>query len=148
MLDIQRARWALEKFEKKFNENPSFAASGTVMKQLLDLYKDCKSIDEVMSTRHFDEEHFDGLVEKVKARSGRLGNAQLAMAEHVSRMFSETSPGKSEDVGKDGKKETPEKKEKDETAAAVAPTRAAPEPAPVAPEPALVATAARQQNAP
>ena len=114
MLDIQRARWALEKFENKFNENPSFVASGTVMKQLLDIYKDCKSIDEVMGTRHFDEEHFDGLVEKVKARSGRLGNAQLAMAEHVSRMFSETSPGKSEEAGADGKKETPEKK-KDES---------------------------------
>ena len=120
MLDIQRARWALEKFEKKFNENPTFAASGTVMKQLLDIYKECKSIDEVMSTRHFDEEHFDGLVEKVKARSGRLGNAQLAMAEHVSRMFSETSPGKSEEAVADGEKETPEKKEKDETAAAAA----------------------------
>ena len=61
MLDIQRARWALEKFENKFNENPSFVASGTVMKQLLDIYKECKSIDEVMGTRHFDEEHFDGL---------------------------------------------------------------------------------------
>ena len=122
MLDIQRARWALEKFENKFNENPSFVASGTVMKQLLDIYKECKSIDEVMGTRHFDEEHFDGLVEKVKARSGRLGNAQLAMAEHVSRMFSETSPGKSEEAGADGKKETPEKKEKEETAAAAATT--------------------------
>ena len=122
MLDIQRARWALEKFENKFNENPGFVASGTVMKQLLDIYKECKSIDEVMGTRHFDEEHFDGLVEKVKARSGRLGNAQLAMAEHVSRMFSETSPGKSEENGADGKKETPEKKEKEETAAAAATT--------------------------
>ena len=123
MLDIQRARWALEQFEKKLNDNPSFVASGTVMKQLLDIYKECKSIDEVMGTRHFDEEHFEGLVEKVKARSGRLGNAQLAMAEHVSRMFSETSPGKSEEeVVADGKKETPEKKKKDETAAAAAPT--------------------------
>ena len=119
MLDIQRARWALEKFENKFNENPSFVASGTVMKQLLDIYKECKSIDEVMGTRHFDEEHFDGLVEKVKARSGRLGNAQLAMAEHVSRMFSETSPAKSEEAVADGKEEAPEK-EKDETAAAAA----------------------------
>ena len=87
--DIQRVRWALAKVEEKLNENPNLSVGSTVMKQLLDLYKDCKGIDQLINTRHFDEEHFGGLVEKVKARSGRLGNAQTAMAEHVSRMFSE-----------------------------------------------------------
>ena len=106
--DIQRVRWALAKVEEKFNENPTLAVGNTLMKQIFDLYKDCKSIDQLINTRHFDEEHFDGLVEKVKARSGRLGNAQLAMAEHVSRMFSENghSPKKSE--GADAEKVEPE----------------------------------------
>ena len=111
--DIQRVRWALAKVEEKFNENPSMAVGNTVMKQLLDLYKDCKSIDQLINTRHFDEEHFDGLVEKVKARSGRLGNAQLAIAEHLSRMFSENGLASSEkksgeaDGGKDEPKDAP-----------------------------------------
>ena len=107
--DIQRVRWALAKVEEKFNENPGFAVGNTVMKQLLDLYKDCKAIDQLINTRHFDEEHFNGLVEKVKARSGRLGNAQLAMAEHVSRMFSENGhdPSEKKSGEADGGKDEP-----------------------------------------
>ena len=96
--DIQRVRWALAKVEEKFNENPNYAVGNAVMRQLLDCYKDCKAIDQLLKTSHFEEEHFDGLVEKVKVRSGRLGNAQLAMAEHVNKMFSDqTAPKKCED---------------------------------------------------
>ena len=54
-----------------------------------------------MKTSHFEEEHFDGLVEKVKVRSGRLGNAQLAMAEHVNKMFSDQTVPKRRDADTD-----------------------------------------------
>ena len=105
--DIQGIRWTLSKIEEKINENPSQSLGNTIMKQLYELYKSCKGIDEVLNTKHFDEEHFDGPVEKLKARS--KGNAQMAMAEHVSRMFSENGHASEKPEGAEEKKDEQKK---------------------------------------
>ena len=105
--DIQGIRWTLSKIEEKINENPRQSLGNTIMKQLYELYKSCKGIDEVLNTKHFDEEHFDGPVEKLKARS--KGNAQMAMAEHVSRMFSENGHASEKPEGAEEKKDEQKK---------------------------------------
>jgi ubiquitin-conjugating enzyme E2 O len=99
--DIERVRIAMSKLEERFNESPKVPMSGNTMRQLLDVYKDCKYVDRLLNSKFFDEEHFEGLVEKVRIRSGKMGNAQQAMADHVSRMFPDDSSEKEEEEKKE-----------------------------------------------
>ncbi len=101
--DIQRVRDAMSRMEEKLTEKAaggkgsaggaSGASGGSVaplgantMRHLLEVYRECKAIDRLLGTDHFDEAKFeDGLVEKLRARSNKMGNAQQAMAEHVAK---------------------------------------------------------------
>ncbi|XP_065337080.1 (E3-independent) E2 ubiquitin-conjugating enzyme isoform X2 [Cloeon dipterum] len=81
---IEKARIAMSRLEEIFTHNPNLQTSG-VMKQLLDIYKDCRYLDKLMCTSFFHESHFQGLLERVRER-GRSNLAQR-MADQVTRLF-------------------------------------------------------------
>ena len=58
---IERARIAMTKLEDIFNDKTSIYTSA-VIKQLLDVYKNCRFLDKLMNTDFFDEKHFEDLL--------------------------------------------------------------------------------------
>jgi ubiquitin-conjugating enzyme E2 O len=101
----------MSRLEEIFTQNPALQTSG-VMRQLLDVYKDCRYtqiysfwlimtcftwsilimifgcfryLDKLMGTTFFHESHFQGLLERVRER-GRSNVAQR-VADQVSRLF-------------------------------------------------------------
>ncbi|XP_067005905.2 (E3-independent) E2 ubiquitin-conjugating enzyme UBE2O [Anabrus simplex] len=84
--NIEKARIAMSRLEEIFTQNPALQTT-SVMRQLLDVYKDCRYLDKLMGTSFFHESHFQGLLERVRER-GRANVAQR-VADQVSRLFSE-----------------------------------------------------------
>ncbi|KAF4514131.1 UNVERIFIED_CONTAM: hypothetical protein B566_EDAN019173 [Ephemera danica] len=82
--NIEKARIAMSRLEEIFTQNPALQTSG-VMRQLLDVYKDCRYLDKLMGTSFFHESHFQGLLERVREK-GRANLAQR-VADQVSRLF-------------------------------------------------------------
>lgn len=82
--NIEKARIAMSRLEEIFTQNPSLQTT-SVMRQLLDVYKDCRYLDKLMGTSFFHESHFQGLLERVRER-GRANVAQR-VADQVSRLF-------------------------------------------------------------
>nr|CAD7596442.1 unnamed protein product [Timema genevievae] len=95
--NIEKARIAMSRLEEIFTQNPSLQTTG-VMRQLLDVYKDCRYLDKLMGTSFFHESHFQGLLERVRER-GRANVAQR-VADQVCRLFhhSDVSVEEGEDV--------------------------------------------------
>jgi len=64
------------------------------MKQLLDVYKDCRYLDRLMGTEFFHEREFSGLLDRIRDQD-RISSVEAAVKDHVNRLFSqEGSPGK------------------------------------------------------
>merc|ERR1719369_1132610 len=64
------------------------------MKQLLDVYKDCRYLDRLMGTEFFHEREFSGLLDRIRDQD-RISSVEAAVKDHVTRLFSqEASPGK------------------------------------------------------
>lgn len=77
---IEKARIAMSRLEETFTQNPSVHTT-EVMRRLLEVYKDCRHLDKLMGTTFFHENHFQGLLERVRERS-RVNVAQR-MADQV-----------------------------------------------------------------
>ena len=84
---IERARIAMTKLETIFNDKCN-SHTNLVIKQLLDVYKNCKCLDSFMNTSFFDESHFEDLLTKVRERSKSTGTQQ-AVHDQMQRLFSE-----------------------------------------------------------
>jgi len=90
---IEKARIAMTRLEEIFSENPTLQTQG-VMKQLLDVYKDCRYLDRLMGTEFFHEREFSGLLDRIRDQD-RISSVEAAVKDHVTRLFSqEASPGK------------------------------------------------------
>jgi len=90
---IEKARIAMTRLEEIFSENPTLQTQG-VMKQLLDVYKDCRYLDRLMGTEFFHEREFSGLLDRIRDQD-RISSVEAAVKDHVNRLFSqEASPGK------------------------------------------------------
>ena len=83
--NIEKARIAMTRLEEVFQENPTLQTN-FVMKQLLDVYKDCRYLDRLMGTSFFHESNFEGLLEKIKEKGKIVNNQQLVNAQ-LSRLF-------------------------------------------------------------
>ncbi|XP_071444818.1 (E3-independent) E2 ubiquitin-conjugating enzyme UBE2O isoform X1 [Hetaerina americana] len=97
--NIEKARIAMSRLEEIFTQNPSLQTTG-VMRQLLEVYKDCRYLDKLMGTSFFHESHFQGLLERVRER-GRV-NAAQRVADQVSRLFhsSQNDSGEADSTSK------------------------------------------------
>ena len=86
--NIEKARVSMARLEEIFQGNPSMQSTA-VMKQLLDVYKGCKLLDILMDTSFFEEENFEGLIEKLKdlLKNPPMGHQQ-ALQEQFTRLFS------------------------------------------------------------
>merc|ERR550539_438106 len=88
---IEKARIAMASLEEIFQGNPTLQTLQTtaVMKRLLDVYKDCKRLDKLMETCFFEEENFEGLIEKIRdfLKYPKTGHQQ-ALHEQFTRLFS------------------------------------------------------------
>lgn len=82
---IEKARIAMTRLQELFTENPTLQ-SGAAMKQLLDVYKNCKYLDRLMGTSFFQECHFEGLLEWVRHR-GNFLRVQFDINEYMRRKF-------------------------------------------------------------
>ena len=93
--NIEKARISMARLEEIFQGNPTLQTT-TVMKQLLDVYKGCKTLDKLMETTFFDEENFEGLVENLKEflKYPPMGHQQ-ALQEQFTRLFSASMPDES-----------------------------------------------------
>eukprot|EP00092_Neocalanus_flemingeri_P034351 GFUD01037358.1.p1 GENE.GFUD01037358.1~~GFUD01037358.1.p1 ORF type:complete len:1189 (+),score=379.97 GFUD01037358.1:41-3607(+) len=90
---IEKARIAMTRLEEIFSENPTLQTQG-VMKQLLDVYKDCRYLDKLMGTEFFHEREFSGLLDRIRDQD-RISSVEAAVKDHVNRLFSqEVSPSK------------------------------------------------------
>lgn len=84
--NIEKARIAMARLEEIFKDNPTLQTAG-VMKQLLDVYKDCRYLDRLMGTEFFHEKHFQGFLERIRDQ-GRISTVEQAVQEQVTRLFS------------------------------------------------------------
>jgi len=90
---IEKARIAMTRLEEIFGENPTLQTQ-CVMKQLLDVYKDCRYLDRLMGTEFFHDREFSGLLDRIRDQD-RISSVEAAVKDHVTRLFSqEASPGK------------------------------------------------------
>ena len=90
---IEKARIVMTRLEELFSQNPNLQTPG-VMKQLLEVYRDCRYLDRLMDTEFFHEREFNGLIERIKDQD-RISSMEAAVKEQVNRLFStEESPGK------------------------------------------------------
>ncbi|XP_045497156.1 (E3-independent) E2 ubiquitin-conjugating enzyme UBE2O isoform X2 [Colias croceus] len=85
---IERGRIAMRRLERMFAEHPSLQTQ-EIMRKLLVLYKDCRFLDKLMGTTFFHEDHFLGLIERVKERGANTPRAgELRVHEQIARLFS------------------------------------------------------------
>ncbi|XP_076325181.1 (E3-independent) E2 ubiquitin-conjugating enzyme UBE2O-like isoform X1 [Tachypleus tridentatus] len=85
--NIEKMRSGMARLEEVFTQNPTLQTS-TVMRKLLELYKHCKTMDQILGTKYFHEPQFQSLVDKLRQR-GRVNSAQH-MADQILRLFSGT----------------------------------------------------------
>merc|ERR1719220_2637517 len=84
--NIEKARVAMSKLEEIFSENATLQTQ-EVMKQLLDVYRDCKQLDRLMGTFYFDESNFGGLLDRIRDQD-RISSMEAGIKDHVTRLFS------------------------------------------------------------
>ena len=84
---IEKARVAMTRLEEASRDNPK-AHGCMVMKQFLEVYRDCRHLDRLMGTSYFHEGNFEGMLEKVKDRS-RISSTQKMVSEQVNMLFAE-----------------------------------------------------------
>ncbi|XP_055590421.1 (E3-independent) E2 ubiquitin-conjugating enzyme [Uranotaenia lowii] len=85
--NLERARVAMARLEELFIINPHLQ-NHEVMKKLLLVYKKCRYLDRLMDTTFFHEEHFMGLVERVR-KSNNQTTAERVL-EQKNRLFNQS----------------------------------------------------------
>lgn len=82
--NIEKARIVMSRLEELFTQNPALQTLD-IMKNLLEVYKNCRYLDKLMGTSFFHENNFRGLLERVREK----GRASVGskVAEQVSRLF-------------------------------------------------------------
>lgn len=86
--NLERARVAMAKLEEIFVINPNLQ-NQNVMKKLLIVYKKCRYLDRLMGTSFFHEEHFQGLVERVR-KGGNPSTAERVRDQKI-RLFNDSA---------------------------------------------------------
>ncbi|CAD0199272.1 unnamed protein product [Chrysodeixis includens] len=78
-----------------FDKDPA-AESREIMRKLLNLYKDCRFLDRLMGTSFFHEDHFLGLLERVRERGASTPRAgERRVHEQLARLFAPPAPADS-----------------------------------------------------
>ncbi|XP_067123691.1 (E3-independent) E2 ubiquitin-conjugating enzyme isoform X1 [Centruroides vittatus] len=85
LANIEKLRAGMARLEEVFTQNPTLQTS-TVMRKLLELYKHCRLLDQLLGTCYFHERHLQYLVDRLRQR-GRINSAQH-VADQISRLFS------------------------------------------------------------
>lgn len=85
--NLERARVAMARLEELFIINPHLQ-NQEIMKKLLMVYKKCRYIDRLMDTTFFHEEHFMGLVERVR-KSNNQTTAERVL-DQKNRLFNQS----------------------------------------------------------
>ncbi|XP_042903000.1 (E3-independent) E2 ubiquitin-conjugating enzyme UBE2O isoform X2 [Parasteatoda tepidariorum] len=85
LANIEKLRAGMARLEEVFTQNPTLQTCN-VMRRLLELYKHCKVLDQLLGTTYFHERHLQSLVERLKHR-GRVNSIQH-MADQIFRLFS------------------------------------------------------------
>ncbi|KAJ2946154.1 hypothetical protein O0L34_g5085 [Tuta absoluta] len=86
---IERGRVAMRRLEEMFAKHPTLQ-SQEIMRKLLNLYKDCRFLDRLMGTSFFHEDHFLGLLERVRERGASTPRAgERRVHEQLARLFSQ-----------------------------------------------------------
>ena len=85
--NLERARVAMARLEELFIINPQLQ-NQEIMKKLLMVYKKCRYLDRLMDTSFFHEEHFMGLVERVR-KGGNQTTAERVQ-DQKNRLFNQT----------------------------------------------------------
>ncbi|XP_075973303.1 (E3-independent) E2 ubiquitin-conjugating enzyme UBE2O isoform X2 [Anticarsia gemmatalis] len=89
---IERGRVAMRRLEEMFAKQPSLQ-NQEVMRKLLNLYKDCRFLDRLMGTSFFHEDHFLGLLERVRERGASTPRAgERRVHEQLARLFAPSEP--------------------------------------------------------
>nr|XP_034830802.1 (E3-independent) E2 ubiquitin-conjugating enzyme UBE2O [Maniola hyperantus] len=84
---IERGRVAMRRLEEIFAKHPTLQ-SQEIMRKLLNLYKDCRFLDRLMGTTFFHEDHFLGLLERVRERGASTPRAgERRVHEQLARLF-------------------------------------------------------------
>ncbi|CAH2233018.1 jg705 [Pararge aegeria aegeria] len=87
---IERSRLAMRRLEELFAKHPTLQ-SQEIMRKLLNLYKDCRFLDRLMGTTFFHEDHFLGLLERVRERGASTPRAgERRVHEQLARLFAPT----------------------------------------------------------
>ncbi|XP_035223803.1 (E3-independent) E2 ubiquitin-conjugating enzyme-like isoform X2 [Stegodyphus dumicola] len=89
LANIEKLRAGMARLEEVFTQNPTLQTCN-VMRRLLELYKHCKVLDQLLGTTYFHERHLQSLVERLKHR-GRVNSIQH-MADQIFRLFSSNDP--------------------------------------------------------
>ncbi|KAL4709879.1 hypothetical protein ACJJTC_003842, partial [Scirpophaga incertulas] len=89
---IERGRVAMRRLEEMFAKHPTLQ-SQEIMRKLLNLYKDCRFLDRLMGTSFFHEDHFLGLLERVRERGATTPRAgERRVHEQLARLFATDEP--------------------------------------------------------
>ncbi|XP_028163127.1 (E3-independent) E2 ubiquitin-conjugating enzyme isoform X2 [Ostrinia furnacalis] len=89
---IERGRVAMRRLEEMFAKHPTLQ-SQEIMRKLLNLYKDCRFLDRLMGTSFFHEDHFLGLLERVRERGASTPRAgERRVHEQLARLFAPHDP--------------------------------------------------------
>ncbi|CAG5032997.1 unnamed protein product [Parnassius apollo] len=89
---IERGRVAMRRLEEMFAKHPTLQ-SQEIMRKLLNLYKDCRFLDRLMGTTFFHEDHFLGLLERVRERGATTPRAgERRVHEQLARLFTPSEP--------------------------------------------------------
>ncbi|XP_041978391.1 (E3-independent) E2 ubiquitin-conjugating enzyme UBE2O isoform X2 [Aricia agestis] len=84
---LERGRVAMRRLEEMFAKHPTLQ-SQEIMRKLLYLYKDCRFLDRLMGTTFFHEDHFLGLLERVRERGASTPRAgERRVHEQLARLF-------------------------------------------------------------
>lgn len=85
--NLERARVAMARLEELFIINPHLQ-NQEMMRKLLMVYKKCRYLDRLMDTTFFHEEHFMGLVERVR-KSNNQTTAERVL-DQKNRLFNQS----------------------------------------------------------
>lgn len=95
---IDRGRVAMQRLEEMFAKQPSLQ-NQDVMRKLLNLYKDCRFLDRLMGTSFFHEDHFLGLLERVRERGASTPRAgERRVHEQLARLFAPSPSASKTDI--------------------------------------------------
>ncbi|KAF9420973.1 hypothetical protein HW555_002956 [Spodoptera exigua] len=89
---MQRLFGGVCNLHDRFHKEPALETY-EIMRKLLNLYKDCRFLDRLMGTSFFHEDHFLGLLERVRERGAVTPRAgERRVHEQLARLFAPSDP--------------------------------------------------------